>query len=125
MYDTTDIEYPNVRKVKWTNIGEWAHPSQAVMKTLTDITIYTDYVAKLNALVDDADTEQEDTAFPEYTPEKLEISGENACLLYAPQECQDYQAVQKFRNSYVHFSTDRSITSLRNPSSSAKGLPGW
>ena len=37
---------------------------------------------------------------------KLEISGENACLLYAPQECQDYQAVQKFRNSYVHFSTD-------------------
>ena len=71
MYDTTDTEYPNVRKVKWTNIGEWAHPSQAVMKTLTDITIYTDYVAKLNALVDDADTEQEDTAFPEYTPEKF------------------------------------------------------
>lgn len=55
-------------KVKWTNIGEWAHPSQAVMKTLTDITIYTDYVAKLNALVDDADTEQEDIAFPEYIP---------------------------------------------------------
>lgn len=71
MYDTTDTEYPNVRKVKWTNIGEWVHPSQAVMKTLTDITIYTDYVAKLNALVDDADTEQEDTAFPEYTPEKF------------------------------------------------------
>ena len=37
---------------------------------------------------------------------KLEISGENACLLYAPQECQDYQAVRKFRSSYVHFSTD-------------------
>lgn len=28
-------------------------------------------MAKLNALVDDADTEQEDTAFPEYTPEKF------------------------------------------------------
>ena len=41
------------------------------MKTLTDITIYTDYVAKLNALVDDADTEQEDITFPEYTPEKF------------------------------------------------------
>ena len=37
---------------------------------------------------------------------KLEISRENACLLYAPGEAQDYQAVQKFRNSYVHFSTD-------------------
>ncbi|MFQ9150566.1 MAG: hypothetical protein ACLR6B_02680 [Blautia sp.] len=34
---------------------------------------------------------------------KLEISGENAFLLYAPGEVQDYQAVQKFRNSYVHF----------------------
>ena len=41
-----------------------------------------------------------------YLKGKLEISGENACLLYAPEECQDYQAVQKFRNSYVHFLTD-------------------
>ena len=41
---------------------------------------------------------------------KLEISGENAFLLYAPGEVQDYQAVQKFRNSYVHFSTDLPLT---------------
>ena len=41
---------------------------------------------------------------------KLEISGENAFLLYAPGEVQDYQAGQKFRNSYVHFSTDLPLT---------------
>lgn len=40
----------NIRKVKWTHKGEWQHPGQAVMKTLTDITAYTDYVEKLNAL---------------------------------------------------------------------------
>ncbi len=46
---------------------------------------------------------------------KLEISGENALLLYAPGEAQDYQAVQKFRNSYVHFSTDLPLTEIRDP----------
>ncbi len=42
--------FKNVRKVKWTHKGEWAHPGQAVMKTLTDITAYSDYVDTLNAL---------------------------------------------------------------------------
>ena len=40
----------NIRKVKWTHKGEWQHPGQAVMKALTDITAYTDYVEKLNSL---------------------------------------------------------------------------
>lgn len=42
--------YEHVRKVKWTDKGEWQHPGQAVMKVLTDITKYKDYVEKLNAL---------------------------------------------------------------------------
>ena len=37
-------EYKNTRQVNWTHKGEWPHPGQAVMKTLTDITSYTDYV---------------------------------------------------------------------------------
>ncbi len=37
---------------------------------------------------------------------KLLVSRENACILYTPGVCQDYQAVRKFRNSYMHFSTD-------------------
>lgn len=45
------------------------------MKTLTDITAYTDYVAKLNALyeggADDDDVEPEEKEFPEYSVEKF------------------------------------------------------
>lgn len=75
IYDTADSDYPNIRKVNWTNSGDWPHPGQAAMKTLTDITAYTDYVAKLNALIDENEdgdgVEQEETLFPEYTPEKF------------------------------------------------------
>lgn len=58
--------YKNIRDVEWTNKGDWPHPGQAVLKTLTDITPYTDYVIKLNALFEneaDLDTE-EDVADP-------------------------------------------------------------
>ena len=33
---TRDDEYKNIRQVDWTHNGEWPHPGQAVMKTLTD-----------------------------------------------------------------------------------------
>ena len=49
-FDPQRDHYKNIRQVKWTHKGEWQHPGQAVMKTLTDITAYTDYVEKLNAL---------------------------------------------------------------------------
>ena len=75
IYDTTDPEYPNIRKVNWTSKKEYDHPGQAVMKTLTDITAYTDYVAKLNALYEDADdmedAESEEKTFPVYSAEKF------------------------------------------------------
>lgn len=45
--DERTDEYANYRKVNWTHNGEWPHPGQAVMKTLTDITAYTEYVEKL------------------------------------------------------------------------------
>lgn len=65
-------EYKNIRQINWTNKGEWEHPGQAVMKTLTDITSYTDYVEKLNALFeDDANEEIEEVEiqYPAYTAE--------------------------------------------------------
>ena len=49
-FDSGRKHYKNVRKVNWTHKGEWQHPGQAVMKTLTDITAYTNYVEKLSAL---------------------------------------------------------------------------
>ena len=64
-------EFSHRRGVKWTHNGEWPHPSgQAAMKTLTDITPYTDYVEKLNALfVSETveDVEEQVVTFPEYT----------------------------------------------------------
>ena len=65
--------YNNVRKVEWTDIGEWEHPGQAVMKTLTDITQYTEYVEKLNAMFDteddDDDIDVDETPLNTYTKE--------------------------------------------------------
>ena len=52
-FDSSRSQYRNIRNVNWTDKGEWQHPGQAVMKTLTDITAYTDYVTKLNALFQD------------------------------------------------------------------------
>lgn len=49
-FDPQRDHYKNIRQVKWTHKGEWQHPGQAVMKTLTDITAYTDYVEKLKSL---------------------------------------------------------------------------
>lgn len=38
-----------------------------------------------------------------YRGKQFSITQENACILYTPGHEQHYQAVQKFRNSYVHF----------------------
>lgn len=60
--DSIEDEYKNIRQVNWTDKGQWTHPGQAVMKTLTDITQYTEYVEKLRALFanDEDDITEED-----------------------------------------------------------------
>lgn len=64
--DDSRSHYKNIRQVNWTHKGEWEHPGQAAMKTLTDITPYTDYVTKLNSLF--ADEEQDEIeGLPEIT----------------------------------------------------------
>ena len=73
-YDPARQHYMNVRKVKWTDKGEWPHPGQAVMKVLTDITAYTDYVEKLNALFENDildDEEEPVIAYPPYDAEQF------------------------------------------------------
>lgn len=67
-------DYNNLRKIDWTDKGEWPHPGQAVMKTLTDITAYTDYVEKLNTLfeTDVADTvEEKAVTYPPYSVDEF------------------------------------------------------
>ncbi len=73
-FDDSRDENKNVRKINWTHKGEWPHPGQAAMKTLTDITSYTDYVEKLNSLfVSDEidDVEVEEVSYPSYSKEKF------------------------------------------------------
>ena len=56
IFDGTRSEYNHIHNVKWTNRGEWDHDGQIVMKTLTDITPYTDYYKRLEDMfIDDSD----------------------------------------------------------------------
>lgn len=71
IYDTSRSTYKHIRKVDWQNKGEWEHPGQAVMKTLTNISAYPDYVQKLLALFaeDTSETvsEQKEIKYPLYS----------------------------------------------------------
>lgn len=74
IYDESRSEYRHIHQVKWTHRGEWEHDGQIVMKTLTDITPYTDYYRKLEdmfAALTDEDVEPADDAihYDRYTSE--------------------------------------------------------
>jgi len=70
-FDDKRDEYKHLHKIKWTHNGEWEHPGQAVLKTLTDITAYTDYLKKLEALliddVEDETLDKKEITYPAYT----------------------------------------------------------
>ena len=72
-FDDSRIDNKNVRKVNWTHKGEWALHEQAPMKTLTEITSFTDYVEKLKALFasEDIDDDAEEVAYQSYTKENF------------------------------------------------------
>lgn len=71
IYDTSRSTYKHIRKVDWQNKGEWEHPGQAVMKTLTNISAYPDYVQKLLALFAEDTSEevleQKEIKYPLYS----------------------------------------------------------
>lgn len=71
-FDELAEEYKNIRHVEWTHKGEWPHPGQAGVKTLTDITPYTDYVEQLCALFIGDDDTEEDARVIEYPPYSAE-----------------------------------------------------
>ncbi len=51
-FDDNYSDFKHVRKVRWTHIGEWVTDGKHAMKTLTNVTPYTDYVERLNNLVE-------------------------------------------------------------------------
>lgn len=71
IYDTSRSTYKHIRKVDWQNKGEWEYPGQAVMKTLTNISAYPDYVQKLLALfaedTSEEVSEQKEIKYPLYS----------------------------------------------------------
>lgn len=71
IYDSSRSTYKHIRKVDWQNKGEWEHPGQAVMKTLTNISAYPDYVQKLLALfaedTSEEVSEQKEIKYPLYS----------------------------------------------------------
>jgi len=51
-YDTSRVTYRNVRTMRWVKKGEWNEAAgPIVLKTLTDITKYPEYVEKLKKLI--------------------------------------------------------------------------
>ena len=61
-FDDSFPKYKNIRTVKWTHIGTWEAPGDTVLKTLTDITKYPEYVKSLEALFSN---ETDEVAEPE------------------------------------------------------------
>lgn len=50
-YDDSKKDYKKCRKVNWKKRGVWEEDGKIVLKTLTDITKYPDYVEKLKKLI--------------------------------------------------------------------------
>lgn len=71
-YDSEAEEYNHIRTVNWTHHGEWPYPGKAAMKTLTDVTPYSDVVEKLKNIFDDdtsEDVEEVEKSYSSYTKE--------------------------------------------------------
>ena len=47
VFDPSLDEYKSIRKVRWTNIGEWEPGIKMAQKTLTDITYYSEMIKKI------------------------------------------------------------------------------
>lgn len=52
LFNDSLSDYKHIRKVNWTDVGEWETDDLHAMKTLTNVTRYKDYVDRLNALID-------------------------------------------------------------------------
>lgn len=71
IYDSSRENYKHIRKVEWTNIGEWEHPGNAAMKTLTCISRFPEDIRQLlDLFADDAAeeySEQRENIYSIYT----------------------------------------------------------
>ena len=70
LYDSSRDYYKHVRKIKWTDKGNWPYDSKLPMKTLTNITNYTNMVNTIKSHFESEEIiiEEEET-YPPYTEE--------------------------------------------------------
>lgn len=62
-FDDSFPDFNNVRKVRWEKVGDWTTQEPQALKTLTELTRYTDYVKKLNLLVEGKIANEEVVAY--------------------------------------------------------------
>lgn len=91
-YDSTRTRYKNVRRIQWTHTGEWEHPGSAVLKTLTNITRYSDYVDKLENMI--LGNENENGPMKKNHKDYIDLlkAGKNLILTGAPGTGKTYLA---------------------------------
>lgn len=66
MFNDNLTDFKHIRKVKWTDVGEWDAIGKNAMKTLTNITQYSDYIEKLNHLIDGINEQPTETTDQHY-----------------------------------------------------------
>ena len=62
IYDSSQEDFYHIRKIEWTHIGKW-ELGNIVLKTLTDITKYPDYVNKIEAMIVEGKVEETKSNF--------------------------------------------------------------
>lgn len=70
-YSEEREDYNHIHHVAWTHKGNWQLENQTALKTLTDITPYTDMIAKVNALFEEESVVDDEPKikmnYPKYT----------------------------------------------------------
>lgn len=94
-YDSSQETYRHTRKIEWTHIGNW-ELENIVLKTLTDITKYPDYVKKIEAMIVEGESKSDmgiynyDKKIESYI--KLLLENKNLILNGAPGTGKTYLA---------------------------------
>ena len=71
-YDDSFGEYPHYRKVNWTDKGHWKNENAFAMKTLTDVTKYTEFVEKMiTKIIEDRPDDTNGGELPPEPPKPL------------------------------------------------------